>query len=990
MAETPQVWETDAVKEWDVPLETPGPDAGVLSFPIRSSIASQLFVELGLRCGAQGTVYRTDIAIEWQGERTLSLRLDDFKSQTIENLNILEFDRRKGPCSAALLQGGPVTLILRAKDFTFPGTRLGIGAPAWLPCLPPVPIHEGEAILEDLTSARFWDLDEWKVASDPGMPENERGTEKIWFFMQPWYVERAGRTSSISVRKAFRQDIGGYQALIASVSFDADARISASVVVDGVERTPVRDAPCVATAMELRIPLEGRVLESLRLTLRSEASGSGDPGGVRKVALLRWILLEKKGFDHRAANLVTGMPRIADPARVEPYETAGLPVGILFDREELAALRRKTESGGGARLLRDILREVESHRDHSPEDQVGFFPPVDMWNQGIERDNSPKTHHRNVSLMVNGGLAYALTGDLRHGLAARRALLATIACTHWCGGFVSRIPEGLPGYRAPFVESHAAEAVSLCYDMIHNLLSAEERRAVEDALFTKAIPWIDAYLRRNGEGEGYLLRSNQGPVYSAGFILAALVASRSHPEVLPLLEKRIDWLLAMIRGYYDEEGSTLEGPSYWQYTTHYTILPLLAIARHRGVDVRDLAPPWFEKTVEYMQHMRSLADPRLKFQSIADCMERMEMFSSGPSFLFFSKYYGNRGAFWVWRKYLDREFKPGDPFFTNPVAGNFSTVPLLTLLLMEDGEAEPPRLPDGRLYGKCQRIFVRTGADAGDKLLVFEGGAQTFEHTHWDKGEFLIEAFGEKLIFDPGIIQYGNPHAVLFKTTGYHNLLTVGRRNQSYKDPAHAVVLREFRGESAFHWIRADLSNCYKELHAYERSILFVRPDWFLVVDTVSSAEDGLEWNLHSKGVFLKEGDGAFLIQAPRAGMRMAFASDAALAEGFAVHEDEEGPVAHKLFLAPGKGVREFVLAAVLVPFPNGNGRSVPEILVEGRDASAMRFRVKTEAGVDSLLCRFRPNPDPSAGGKTLAAVEVARLGRNGAVKRFRIGGQGG
>ena len=160
--------------------------------------------------------------------------------------------------------------------------------------------------------------------------------------------------------------------------------------------------------------------------------------------------------------------------------------------------------------------------------------------------------------------------------------------------------------------------------------------------------------------------------------MAALVAMRSHPEVRQLLEKRIAWLLRMIGGYYNPEGSTLEGPSYWQYTTHYTILSLIAISRLRGRDVKELAPSWFGDTVEYMLHMRSLADTKLRFQSIADCMETLETAYSGPSFLFFARYYGNGGAFWVWRKYLDRSHSPGDPFFCSPVSGNYSTIAILT------------------------------------------------------------------------------------------------------------------------------------------------------------------------------------------------------------------------------------------------------------------------------------------------------------------------
>ena len=41
---------------------------------------------------------------------------------------------------------------------------------------------------------------------------------------------------------------------------------------------------------------------------------------------------------------------------------------------------------------------------------------------------------------------------IRHGQSARRSLFTTLRCRTWQAGFPSRIPAGLPGYRAPFIE----------------------------------------------------------------------------------------------------------------------------------------------------------------------------------------------------------------------------------------------------------------------------------------------------------------------------------------------------------------------------------------------------------------------------------------------------------------------------------------------------------------------------------------------------------
>src|SRR5690606_24593690 len=99
----------------------------------------------------------------------------------------------------------------------------------------------------------------------------------------------------------------------------------------------------------------------------------------------------------------------------------------------------------------------------------------DWARQGIERSSSPNDDtHRMFSTLVYSAFAYAIEGDLRFGLAARRALLTVVRIDHWAAGFVARYPVGIRGYRATFVEAHTSQAAALCYDFIYPLLSVEE------------------------------------------------------------------------------------------------------------------------------------------------------------------------------------------------------------------------------------------------------------------------------------------------------------------------------------------------------------------------------------------------------------------------------------------------------------------------------------------------------------------------------------
>ena len=93
-------------------------------------------------------------------------------------------------------------------------------------------------------------------------------------------------------------------------------------------------------------------------------------------------------------------------------------------REEFLRLRKAAHKPGPLKKMADeIIAEAVAHLDYFPERFAGRYLPVDLGNQGCERSVSPadQMYHLN-SCMVYGGVAYALTGDVRHGQTARQCL----------------------------------------------------------------------------------------------------------------------------------------------------------------------------------------------------------------------------------------------------------------------------------------------------------------------------------------------------------------------------------------------------------------------------------------------------------------------------------------------------------------------------------------------------------------------------------------
>jgi hypothetical protein len=122
---------------------------------------------------------------------------------------------------------------------------------------------------------------------------------------------------------------------------------------------------------------------------------------------------------------------------------------------------------------------------------------------------------------------------------------------------ITRIPEGIIGYRYPMVDSHAVEAVVLCYDSIHGFLSKEERNFIIDCVYEKVYGYTDYILRTRGSG--YLLTSNQGPIYFLGFLYSAILVRNKYPVVEYALERNLKWFEKMMSRYFREDGSINEG-----------------------------------------------------------------------------------------------------------------------------------------------------------------------------------------------------------------------------------------------------------------------------------------------------------------------------------------------------------------------------------------------------------------------------------------------
>lgn len=154
---------------------------------------------------------------------------------------------------------------------------------------------------------------------------------------------------------------------------------------------------------------------------------------------------------------------------------------------------------------------------------------------------------------------------------------------------------------------------------------------------------------------------------------------------------------------------------------------------------------------------------------------------------------------------------------------------------------------------------MRSGWDERARFLLFDGGPFGYSHQHEDKLSFVLHAYGSKLVFDAGSYSY-NASAMrdyVISARG-HNVVHVDgleqyRGGYDWNAPERALHLSS--APVPFDWYSTDQFDYAAGSYGREpveawgperqrpaihtRRILFVKPDFWIVVDSLVPADEG-------------------------------------------------------------------------------------------------------------------------------------------------------
>ncbi len=448
---------------------------------------------------------------------------------------------------------------------------------------------------------------------------------------------------------------------------------------------------------------------------------------------------------------------------------------------------------------------------------------------------------RNVLFRVNTlTVAYHLSGDRKYADKAIAEMRNAAAYPDW----------NHPNHYLDTAEMTLALAFG--YDWLYDLLTPEERLAIENAIIEKGIRPSFA-----GTGSIWWIRgtNNWNQVCHAGIVAGAVAVYEKNPELAAKsIARAINCLpLAMHASYYPR-GAYPEGPVYWSYGSEFTVALLSILESAFGTDFGLSEAPGFSETGDFVLAVRA---PSGRSFSYADSSPLL-----GVDFA------------QVW---LPRRFNRPDWM------SNWSQQELLKLGARRQadvGKGGNRMLPLTMFFFDDYRKNDRTppksyfsGADAAVPVAMFrsdwtpdasylgvKGGSPSWAHGHMDAGSFVFEADGVRWAADLGQDDYSKflarkmslwsyqPNSDRWKIFRFgpqsHNLLLID--GQLQKPTAKAYIL-EYTENSAM----LELSDLYENLADRVTRTFRMLPDRSVeITDRIAGAKPGskLRWQMLIQG----------------------------------------------------------------------------------------------------------------------------------------------
>ena len=428
-----------------------------------------------------------------------------------------------------------------------------------------------------------------------------------------------------------------------------------------------------------------------------------------------------------------------------------------------------------------------------------------------------------TSRMRQLAFGYLLSGDKKY---ANAAIAQMMDMATWD-------PKGITSYRNhDQVYRDITWKMANAYDWCWDRMTPEQRATVVAAVAERA-----SLLYRHFSSDTRPICAypyNSHGITAYGFLgICAIALAHESDEADKWFEFVAATYPAVFPPWGDEEGGWCQGVAYWKWSVPYAWKFTDALKSATGLDMDQKAfmrnngwfklymhPPWCDR------HHFGDGNHGPPGGTDQSNVAHMAVLYENPYFQWYAKNLPSWPAGSVYSYWWYDEHLPLRP---------------------------PADIPQGRYFSDIGWVAMHSDlSDPDDVMLMFKSSPYgSFNHSHADQNSFVVYGYGEPLLIDSGYYDwYGSPHDAGWtrQTKAHNNVLVNGGGQPIFDITATGRIVSHFTSPPA-DYTCGDATVAYKgKLRKFERHILFIRPDLFLIYDRLLAPRPSMfTWCLHAE-----------------------------------------------------------------------------------------------------------------------------------------------
>ncbi|MGO4544105.1 DUF4962 domain-containing protein [Paenibacillus sp. 2TAB23] len=528
---------------------------------------------------------------------------------------------------------------------------------------------------------------------------------------------------------------------------------------------------------------------------------------------------------------------------------------VLTTPDTLSDFRARKD-GAGKKTF-DFIKSLINVNDHT----LPGEPSLDKPGRILDQTTAVTTP------MVNAAFLYLVTGDPAYGNFAKERLLHI---STW------RTKEGPTQYHNnnggnDQVHRDIVLKSSIAYDWIYDLLSTEEKETALTMMLDRAQTIADDVLY-----DTMPITSN--PYDSHGWTvngyLGIIAISLLHENVsingTVVSQKAQEWFNTIVPAYINlapvwggEDGGWGNGEGYWQWSSIFGKHFIDTLYAATGFNLYQKA--YFRNESWYPMYMIPVGQQNGAFGNGNDGIQIGQVTTN---VLRNAQMQQDEVMQWYSQRY-------------NYDYGDYKTY----LYEDENLPARPPvEMPSAKYFEQIGTVAMHSNLlDPKRVSLYFKSSPfGSYNHSQADQNSLIIKAFGEDLTVDGGFYDdYNTAHYQQYaKQTFAHNAITYdGKKGQNIFDMKASGQITGFATTEDFDAAVGDATTAYNTnpgkigLDLAQRSIIYVKPGAFVVVDNLNARESGgssFEYWLHAdKSLSLNEAHSSATIVKNQAALKV-------------------------------------------------------------------------------------------------------------------------